>query len=123
MMQISRYLRKAEGQRLTFWCPGCQETHMISYGPDGWTWNHNADKPTFTPSILVTGSKLTELGEKQWRDYCEHKTPIPNGKCDSAPMRCHSYVTDGHIQFLADCTHHLAGQTVPLPELPDWLRD
>ncbi|MGT2429227.1 hypothetical protein ACU4HD_11865 [Cupriavidus basilensis] len=24
---------------------------------------------------------------------------------------CHSFVTDGHIQFLGDCTHALAGQT------------
>ena len=27
------------------------------------------------------------------------------------------FVTDGNIQFLADCTHALAGQTVPMP---DW---
>ena len=24
--------------------------------------------------------------------------------------------TDGRIQFLGDCTHHLAGQTVDLPD-------
>ena len=30
---------------------------------------------------------------------------------------CHSFVTDGRIQFLGDCTHKLAGQTV---DLPDW---
>jgi hypothetical protein len=29
--------------------------------------------------------------------------------------RCHSFVTDGRIQFLGDCTHHPVGQTVPLP--------
>jgi len=33
------------------------------------------------------------------------------------PSVCHSYVTDGRIQFLADCTHALAGLTVDLPEL------
>lgn len=27
---------------------------------------------------------------------------------------CHSFVRDGLIQYLPDCTHHLAGQTVPL---------
>ena len=33
----------------------------------------------------------------------------------TAPDRvCHSFVTDGNIQFLSDCTHSLAGQTVPL---------
>jgi hypothetical protein len=29
---------------------------------------------------------------------------------------CHSFVTDGRIQFLSDCTHELAGQTVDLPD-------
>lgn len=28
---------------------------------------------------------------------------------------CHSFVTDGCIQYLGDCTHRLAGQTVDLP--------
>lgn len=32
-------------------------------------------------------------------------------------MLCHSFVTDGKIQFLNDCFHSLKGQTV---DLPDW---
>jgi len=32
---------------------------------------------------------------------------------------CHSFIRDGKIQFLGDCTHALAGQTVDLPELPE----
>ena len=43
----------------------------------------------FSPSVLVT------------------KPPTP--------YACHSFVTDGRIQFLTDSTHTLAGQTVPLP--------
>ena len=31
---------------------------------------------------------------------------------------CHSFVTDGLIQFLGDCTHALAGQTVDMPPWP-----
>ena len=31
--------------------------------------------------------------------------------------RGHSYVTDGRIQYLSDCTHPLAGQTVDLPDV------
>jgi hypothetical protein len=31
---------------------------------------------------------------------------------------CHSFVRDGQIQFLGDCTHALKGQTVPLPDWP-----
>ena len=33
------------------------------------------------------------------------------------PSVCHSFVTDGRIQFLADSNHALAGQTVDLPEV------
>lgn len=28
---------------------------------------------------------------------------------------CHSFVRDGQIEFLSDCTHALAGKTVSLP--------
>jgi len=44
--------------------------------------------------------------------------PPPDGKrYPGADVVCHSFVTDGRIQFLGDCTHTLAGQTV---DLPDW---
>ena len=29
---------------------------------------------------------------------------------------CHSYIEGGNIQFLPDCSHHLKGLTVELPE-------
>lgn len=32
------------------------------------------------------------------------------------PHVCHSFVRDGRIEFLSDCTHALAGQTVELSE-------
>jgi len=51
-----------------------------------WTWTGTPEKPTARPSHLQTGS---------------------NG-------RCHLYVTDGRLEFLGDCEHHLAGQTVPM---------
>jgi hypothetical protein len=35
---------------------------------------------------------------------------------------CHSFITDGQIQFLGDCTHPMAGQTVPIPKWP-WPSD
>lgn len=31
---------------------------------------------------------------------------------------CHSFVREGRIQFLGDCTHRLAGHTVDLPAFP-----
>lgn len=33
------------------------------------------------------------------------------------PSVCHSFVRDGRIQFLSDCTHKLANQTVDLPDI------
>lgn len=80
-------------------CPGCDMAHLI-YVRDGvrprpsWAWNGDAERPTFEPSIRV-----------QWS---EGDPPVQ--RC------CHSFVRDGRIQFLPDCTHALAGQTVALPD-------
>lgn len=105
---------------LAFICPGCKTSHHVHVegAPCGgkWGWNGSFGKPTFTPSILVEGSKFTEKGEAQYQAW------VAGGTCpeqiDSIPTRCHSFVENGMIRFLSDCTHELAGQTVPLPELP-----
>lgn len=72
-----------------FHCPGCGYSHPFHV--PHWTWNKSLDKPTFTPSLM-----------------CNRDDPS---------RRCHSFVTDGKIQFLNDCYHDLKGQTV---EIPDW---
>ncbi|RVG74080.1 DUF6527 family protein [Sinorhizobium meliloti] len=102
MAALSKKLRGVEGGRLMFWCPGCDGAHQVGVG-DGpgsrWGYNGNPDAPTFTPSVLVTYDG-------------------PDASKDGAPPAiCHSFVTDGRIQFLSDCTHALAGQTV---DIPDW---
>lgn len=78
-----------------FHCPGCGYGHSFRVNSDAarpqWSWNGSLDKPTFSPSLLCN------------KDFPE--------------SRCHSFVKDGNIQFLKDCHHKLAGQTV---ELPDW---
>jgi hypothetical protein len=94
-----------------FWCPGCDEAHMIKTSPSGWGFNDSGDAPTFTPSVLVSGvAHLTNAQEEAYR----RGEPLP----PAVPFVCHSFVTDGRIQFLSDCTHALAGQTVPLPDYP-----
>lgn len=82
----------------TFFCPGCRDTHAIPTKPHahGWGSNDSTDAPTFTPSILVHEAKRED-----------GTVVIP---------QCHSYVTDGRIQFLPDSRHALAGKTVDLPE-------
>jgi len=82
-----------------FSCPGCKDVHQID---ERWSFNGNEEKPTFTPSLLVTYPANPDASEEfaEWRQE----------------RRCHSFVTDGRIQFLEDSTHDLAGQTVELKE-------
>lgn len=98
MAALGARLRTVDGGRVAFWCPGCGEAHQIMVSrdaaPDGpcWGFNGDGDCPTFTPAILVKGGRRGGV--------------------------CHSFVTKGRILFLQDCTHHLAGQTVDLPDFP-----
>lgn len=81
-------------EQVWIFCPGCKTHHgFTTKHPTSsvWQWNGSFDKPTFSPSMLCN------------KDYPE--------------SRCHSFVTDGKIQFLSDCFHELAGQTVELPEI------
>lgn len=84
------------------WCPGCDSAHMLRSVLEGvdpgdevvWGWDGDEEHPTFDPSYLCRG-----------------------GPDDV----CHSFIRAGRWEFLGDCTHELAGQTVDLPPLPDWL--
>lgn len=80
-------------------------------GRPRWTYNGNPIAPTFSPSVLVTTGRRVDPAHKPDPDF-----PDP-------PECCHSFVSDGHIQFLSDSTHALAGQTVPLPDWPSHFHD
>lgn len=94
MEQLSTRLTIVAGEP-THYCPGCDQLHRINVNAPNpvtgaiWHWNHNADRPTFSPSVHIVG-------------------------------RCHYFLSDGELQYLPDCSHELAGQTVALPELPEW---
>ena len=106
-------LRNVVDGGLAFWCPGCCESHHISVGVGAgprWGWNGSTESPTFTPSILVTGT--------EWLTDDEHARVMRGEHVEPRPKRCHSFVTDGHIAFLGDCTHSLAGQRMPLAMWP-----
>lgn len=85
-----------------FWCEGCDESHQFT---DQWEFNHDFDKPTLNPSYLT------------WNDPNPNVDPKndPDGKYRNG-FRCHSFIRDGMIQYLDDCTHALAGQTVAMKE-------
>lgn len=73
-----------------FYCPGCKCGHTIyTKGRVTWEVSGEGDNLTFAPSLRVS-----------WADHV-----------------CHSFIRDGRIQFLNDCTHELAGQTVDIPDL------
>ena len=103
-----------------FMCPGCNEYHKV--GPS-WKFNDNLDNPTFQPSILVrSGCKWPNHNQKHDTCWCTHNAEkIARGEEPSKYKcyLCHSYITDGKIMFLNDCTHSLAGQTVDLPEIKE----
>lgn len=79
--------KKPSDPEFHFHCPGCGFGHWFkTTGTEPkWTWNEDFDKPTVRASIRVQSSIL-----------------------------CHLFITDGNIQFLDDCTHDLAGKTVPM---------
>lgn len=105
MGTLSPILRSVEGGGVMFWCPGCDSAHRVFVG-DGsgprWGFNGSVDRPTFTPSVLVTYNG-PDAGQDHGDGYV------------APPAVCHSFVTDGRIQFLGDSTHALAGETVDLP--------
>lgn len=108
---ISPILRRA-GDLLIWHCPGCRRAHSIrareltaagEHDGPGWSWNGDAQRPTFSPSVLVSYD-----GADAGRD-------------GAPPAVCHSFVVDGAMQFLGDCTHAQAGKTVAIPAWPGGL--
>lgn len=124
MSAFGSKLRKVEGGHIAFWCPGCGTSHQIGVEAPArvvWGFNGNGDRPTFTPSIFVRGVRIEGGSEEIERIIDSYKLPEER-EAMLADRRintvCHSFVTDGRIQFLGDCTHALAGQTVEMPEWP-----
>lgn len=87
-----------EGVHYWWWCPGCDQTRNgmgLHVFDSRWTFNGDFDSPSFDGSYLANS---TWAGE---------------------PTICHSFIRNGQIEYLTDCTHPLAGQTVPMPPIPD----
>lgn len=88
-------------------CPGCEHFHAVPISPEAlangatWKFTGDFDNPTLTPSVKITmGPFSGHFGEK-----LKGKTIV-----------CHFNLTNGNMQFHGDCTHHLKGKTIPLPE-------
>lgn len=119
MAAISRKLRSVEGGRIMFWCPGCDGAHQVGIGEGPgprWGYNGNPEAPTFTPSILIRSGHFADGTPAADCQLCKRaKARNAEPLCGV----CHSFVTDGRIQFLTDSTHALAGQTVELPDFDE----
>lgn len=86
--------------RLMLWCPACDHLHVVNVSGTGrpvWGWNGDLVNVTVEPSILVTAG-----------------TP-------DARTTCHSFLRDGVWQFLGDCTHAHAGESMPMVPLHGWV--
>lgn len=94
--QVSAKLRRGV-QGMFHYCPGCEEAHCLF---DSWTHDANLDAPTYSPSF-----KHSMSGD------------------DGRKWTCHYVLTAGVLNFCTDSDHGLAGQNVPLPDLPVHLLD
>jgi hypothetical protein len=107
MNSLGLKLRVIQDGQVAFHCPGCNCAHALNLNPARpgacWMFNGSGDKPTFQPSVHVRTGRAVD--------------PAYVPEEGDPPEVCHSFVTDGRIQFLSDCTHVLAGQTV---DVPDW---
>ena len=104
-------------------CPACKCGHHFNTtpGPNGvggtkpvWTFDGNMDAPTFSPSMLCRTTRFTAKGQADYDAWAEAGYPPNPGQFESEPLICHSFVRNGRIEFLSDCTHELAGKTVQL---------
>lgn len=90
-MKIKKIPTSETTYQYLFVCPGCDEEH--AFNETTWTFNQNYDLPTISPSFLMKGYR------------------------SKIPFVCHSFIVDGKIQYLLDCTHKLAGLTIDLPDI------
>jgi hypothetical protein len=86
-MAKMKEIKFTDGIHIVYFCPGCNYEHVFS--PNVHKFNGDLDNPTVSPSLLLSNPQNYHT--------------------------CHSYIKNGHIQFLGDCWHELKGQTVELP--------
>lgn len=75
---MTKVIEAPPARRFVFMCPGCRQGHCFWIPP--WTFNGDMDKPTVRASILVRQ-------QRAGREVC------------------HSFITDGRIEYLSDCSH------------------
>lgn len=83
-------------KHLLWHCAGCGIMHAVPVvGLSGpvWHWNGSLDAPTLAPSVMNKG----RLG-----------------------VTCHIFMRAGVVEFLSDCSHDKAGQSLQLLPHGEW---
>lgn len=113
---LSPILQQINEYTLEFYCPGCKMMHCVylkhpNNRQASWDWNMCSKSPTFSPSLLISGTaRITDA---------ERDTLMAGGTIDPRPYTCHFFIRDGQLQFLGDCTHDLKGKTLPMVDIPE----
>lgn len=105
-MALVRYPQSGDGHSwLSFWCPGCNSPHAIRFinapppppkEPVIWCYDGNPITPTIAPSLRVFA-------------------------IDGKESACHVVITNGILNYQADCKHALAGKSVAMQHFPkEW---
>lgn len=84
-MVNEQFIEKDDHGLFMFYCPGCKCSHGVTN-----IWKIDIPNNTISPSVLVRSGN------------------------EKGPTVCHSFVRNGTIQYLNDCTHNLAGKTVDM---------
>ena len=106
-----------------FRCPGCGDNHSLNVNnPNSnvnWNFNGDLNRPTFHPSLLVRSGHFSQYHKDDDDCWCTYNKKHPEEKVRFSCYICHSFIRDGKIQFLNDCTHEYAGKTIELPEIEE----
>ena len=108
-----------EDHRGTFFCPACNKPHTINIGlPDSWDWNENTTEVTLSPSVLVSSGHYLPGGDHSNSCWCTYYKNNPGEEVHFTCGKCHSFIKNGFISYLEDCSHDFKGQTLKLNPYP-----
>lgn len=78
-----------------------------------WTWNGDIEKPTLKPSILTKSGHFDE-NNKGKGCWCDYNKEHPEDPAPFTCFLCHTWINEGRVIFLDDCSHEFKGQILDL---------
>ena len=99
-----------------FVCLACGNCHWIRTKGKQPIWTLTGlenNEPTISQSILVRGT--VPITDEEADRIMHGEKIIPK------PLVCHSFVRNGKIEYLSDCSHGYAGKSIELPDFDKWV--